>query len=67
MATKPKPIELLPCPFCGAKGEYRMPPKTKKRQEWHYVTCYEFSCTASMANGFHSKEAAIAAWNRRPQ
>lgn len=61
--------ELLPCPFCGGEAEVKKVYGVNK----HYVICsnskvlFEDHCvlTGVGARVYDSKDAAIAAWNRR--
>lgn len=52
--------ELKPCPFCGGEAT------TYKAEGWHYVSCVNDDCIASVSmQSFSSEEEAIDAWNRR--
>lgn len=65
---------LLPCPFCGggASGDatIKYSEKYAKKQGWDQTTFYYCNCIHCGANnqgivGHLTRDAAIAAWNRR--
>lgn len=69
--TDTEQLTALPCPFCGAPGEYDsqrwVPPVgfSKPGYTGHAVYCSSLEC--SVECGIHdTKEEAYAAWNRRP-
>lgn len=55
------PVELLPCPFCGAEVELRWDDVSGYGG---FVACATYDCPIS-PTGKHDKAAVIAAWNRR--
>lgn len=55
--------ELKPCPFCGGEAIVK---GSDKMLIW-WVDCKTSQCHASDNADTLSREAAIAAWNRRPQ
>jgi hypothetical protein len=54
--------KLLPCPFCRSEAESLV-----KSHRLNTIRCTNGDCPGSQS-GFHEKseDAAIAAWNRRP-
>lgn len=62
---KPLPVELKPCPFCGAKTVYTAPPAMGKGR-W-VVECDDCRAEgpASSDNSDAGEDEAIAAWNTR--
>lgn len=66
-------IELLPCPFCGAEGEYDSSHYTGRgmgpEYSGHSVYCGSAQCpyftNALDGSIFDTKEDAVEAWNTR--
>lgn len=58
-------IQLLPCPFCDHKAEFRLSPQMK----WHYVSCTIPYCVGEVHPDrccpTETKEAAAIRWNTR--
>lgn len=54
-----KPIEPLPCPFCGSSAHF-----TKHEDGWDNLECSNIECGIK-TQGWNGKSLAIEAWNKR--
>ena len=60
MTAPEKTPELLACPWCGAAGSL-----TKSPSYGFYVGCSKEGAHSLCGTWFKTRDAAIAAWNRR--
>lgn len=58
-----RPTELLPCPFCGAQPLADV--FEDEEDYFHFVSCENGACPASVCTTGHTPEAAAALWNTR--
>lgn len=57
-------VELLPCPFCGARGDLDSTEPRDGRRTLHWVECRGDECGIS-GRICDTPEAAATFWNRR--
>ncbi len=53
------------CPFCGAKGAFRLRDKAGHDTHTIKVECTNSSCGVATPEHYATRESAIEAWNRR--
>lgn len=56
--------ELLPCPFCGARGDLDSTEQRDGQRTLHWVECRGDECGIS-GRIYDNPEDAAAFWNRR--
>lgn len=59
-------VALLPCPFCGSRGEIRMVTPMRGYSYLWFIRCTDAYCRGAVIES-SNREKAIAAWNRRTQ
>ncbi len=62
--------KLKPCPFCGGEAEiYKETPPDAYKDTVYYVGCSNIDecLVVPETMGYHDKQKAIAAWNKRAE
>ncbi len=55
-------VELLHCPFCGGRAEFR-----ESTNCYHGVRCTECKALSAMKHGVNGQIRAAEVWNRRAE